>query len=134
MTNKTRILPDPLYRSRKIIDLNLKEINYPDVTHAIVKITPDDLDEYLSVIFDSYSYNSQVESTRNKFFHPKHFFRTYSFETTKGNIRYYVQLLKFTNVVNVELKSHDCTKHHSTVELIEPWNVGSTQSRFFVNM
>ncbi|KAL6433868.1 hypothetical protein ACFW04_005829 [Cataglyphis niger] len=136
-TNNTRILIDPLNRLRKTVDLDLKEISYMGITHIIVRITPDDLNKHLIVSFDSYYHDTRVETTKNKFFHPKYLFGFYGsnlIETVKGNIRYYVTLSNIIDAVTIELKSTDCVKHHAVVELLEPWNAGSTQSRFFMNM
>ncbi|KAL6261826.1 hypothetical protein P5V15_006911 [Pogonomyrmex californicus] len=139
LTNKTRILPDPLYRSRRTIDLNLKEIKYSHVTHAVVKITPDDLkkNNQVTVNFDSYFYNNRIESTRNRFLHPKYLFGFRGpnlIETVKGSIRYHVILPNIMDAVAIELKSPNCNKYHAIVELLESWNVGSTQSRIFTNV
>lgn len=137
MTNNTRILIDPLYRPRKTVDLDLKEISYLGMTHIVIRITPEDLDKHLTISFDSYFYKSRVESTKNKLFHPKYLFGFYGsnlIETVKGNIRYYVKLSNIMDAVTIEMKSTDCVKHYAVVELLEPWNAGSTQSRFFMNM
>ena len=136
LTNKTRILPDPLYRSRRIVDLNLKEIKYPHITHAIVKLTPDDLEKQLTVNFDSYFYNNRMESTRNRFLHPKYLFGFRGpnlIETVKGSIRYYITLPNIIDAITIEFKSLNCIKHHAIVELIESSNIGSTQVEIFTN-
>ncbi|KAG5343165.1 PGAP1 deacylase, partial [Acromyrmex heyeri] len=136
LTNKTRILPDPLYRSRRTVDLNIKEIKYPHITHAIVKLTPDDLEKQLTVNFDSYFYNNRMESTRNRFLHPKYLFGFRGpnlIETVKGSIRYYITLPNIIDAVTIEFKSLNCIKHHAIVELIESSNVGSTQLEIFTN-
>lgn len=94
------------------------------------------MDKPVTVSFDSYFYDSRVESTKNKFFHPKYLFGFYGsspIETVKGNVRYYVTLSNIIDAVTIEMKSTDCVKHHAVVELLEPWNAGSTQSRFFMN-
>ncbi|XP_032663634.1 GPI inositol-deacylase [Odontomachus brunneus] len=138
LTNKTRILPDPLDRTRRTVDLDLKKIDYPNVTHVVVRITPHDLEKYLTVSFDSYFYESRVESANDKFMHLTYFlgFREYDFvKTAKGSIRYYVTLLNIMDAVVIEVKSLSCIdkKQHAIVELIEPWNMGAIQSRFFTN-
>jgi len=138
LTNKTRILPDPLYRSRKSIDLKLKEIDYLNVTHIVVRITPDDLDKYLTVNFDTYFYDSRVVSTKNRFLQLKYLFgfrESNLIETVKEGIRYYVMLPDIMDAITVQLKSSTCTnlKHYAVVELLESWNPGSTQSKFFTN-
>ncbi|EZA56408.1 hypothetical protein DMN91_009837 [Ooceraea biroi] len=138
LTNKTRILPDPLYRLRKSIDLRLKDIDYLNVTHVVVRIVADDFDNHLAVNFDSYFYNSRVVSTKNRFLQLKHFFglrETNLIESVKGSVRYYVTLPDIMDAVTVHLKVPTCTnlKHYAIVELLEPWNPGSTQSRFFTN-
>lgn len=107
------------------------------ITHVVVKITPEDLEHQLTVSFDSYFRNSRIESTKNKFFHPKYLFGFYGsnlIETVKGNTRYYVKLSNIIDAVTIEMKSTDCVKHYAVVELMEPWNAGSTQSRFFTNL
>ncbi|XP_071570586.1 GPI inositol-deacylase isoform X2 [Temnothorax nylanderi] len=136
LTNKTRLLPDPLYRPRRTVDLELKEIRYPHVTHAIVRITPDDLEKYLTISFDSYFYNNRIESTRNRFLHPKYLFGFRGpnlIETVKGSVRYYVTLPNIIDAVTIELKSPNCLEHHAIVELLESSNVGSTQTKIFTN-
>lgn len=135
LTNSTRLIPDPLYRPRRTIDLDLREIKYPHVTHAIVRITPEDLEKHLTISFDSYFYNNRIESTRNKFLHPKYLFGFRGpnlIETMKRSVRYYITLLNIIDAVTIELKSPNCPKYHAIVELLEP-NVGSTQSRIFTN-
>ncbi|XP_014487837.1 PREDICTED: GPI inositol-deacylase [Dinoponera quadriceps] len=138
LTNRTRILPDPQHRTRRTVDLDLKQINYPNITHVVVRVTSDDLKKHFTVSFDSYFYESRVASTNNKFMHLKHFFgfREPDFiKTAKGSVRYYVPLLNIMDAVMIEVKSLNCinTKQHVVAELIEPWNVGATQLRFFTN-
>ncbi|XP_070530047.1 GPI inositol-deacylase-like isoform X2 [Cardiocondyla obscurior] len=136
LTNKTRLLPDPLYRSRKTIDLDLKKIKYPYITHAIVKITPDDLEKHLIVNFDSYFYNNRIESTKNRFLHPRYLFGFRGpnlIETVKGSVRYYITLPNIIDVITIELKSPNCLKHYAIVELLESSNIGSSQSEIFTN-
>ncbi|KYN04079.1 GPI inositol-deacylase, partial [Cyphomyrmex costatus] len=137
LTNETRLLPDPLYRLRRTVDLNLKKIKYPHITHAIVKLTPDDLKKQLTVNFDSYFYNNRMESTRNRFLHPKYilgFRGPYSIETVKGSVRYHITLPFITNAVTMEIKSPNCDEYHAIVELVESSNIGSTQLKIFTNI
>jgi len=120
------LLPDPLYRPRRIIDLDLKEIKYPD-----------DLEKHITISFDSYFYNTRIESIRNRFLHPKYLFGfrgSNLIETVKESVRYYITLPNIIDVVTIELKSPNCLKYHAIVELLESSNVGSTQSRIFTNM
>lgn len=138
LTNKTRIVPDPLYQSRKTVDLELQKINYPGVTHVVVRVTPTDLDKYLLIKFDSYFYNSRIESTNNRYLYPIHLpgiLESSLIQSVKGSIRYYVTLPNIIDAVTIELKSIHCaeTKHYAIVELLEPWNIGSTQWRFFTH-
>ncbi|XP_011701617.1 PREDICTED: GPI inositol-deacylase isoform X2 [Wasmannia auropunctata] len=137
LTNKTRLLPDPLHRTRRTVDLDLKEIKYPHVTHAIVKLTPDDLEKQLTINFDSYLYNDRIVPTRNKFLQPKYFLglrRLNVFQLVKGSVRYYITLPYFLDAVTIELKSPNCNKHiHGIVELLESSNVGFIQSRIFTD-
>lgn len=116
--------------------MDLKEINYQSVTHVVVRVTTHDLDKHVAINFDSYSYESRIESAK---MHPKYllgFRESDLIETAKGSVRYYVTLSNIMDAVTIELKSLKCVngKHHAIVELIEPWNMGATQSRFFTNM
>ena len=58
-------LPDPLHRLRKTVDLNFQEIKYPDVTHIIIRITPDSLENYITINVDLYSYNARLVPIRS---------------------------------------------------------------------
>ncbi|EFN88696.1 GPI inositol-deacylase, partial [Harpegnathos saltator] len=137
LTNRTRILPDPLHRTRRVVDLDLKKINYPAITHIVVRVTPNDLNKHLMISFDSYLYESRVEST-NKFMRLDYlldFRKSDYIKTGKGNVRYYVALPNIIDAVAIEVKSVNCinTKQHTIAELVEPWNIGATQLRFFTN-
>lgn len=101
-----------------------------------MRITPADLEKYLTVSFDSYFYNNRIESTRNRYLHLKYFFGFRGpnlIETVKGSVRYYITLPNIIDAVTIELKSPNCLKHHAIVELLESWNVGATQTRIFTN-
>ncbi|XP_060811024.1 GPI inositol-deacylase isoform X1 [Bombus pascuorum] len=134
LTNRTRILPDPLHRLRKTVDLNFQEIKYPDVTHIIIRITPDSLENYITINVDLYSYNARlvpIRSTlpllKNLFIIPQ------TKKSDLGHVRYYANFDNAMDVVAVELKAFECTdpKHHAIVELLEPWGIVVTQIQFF---
>ncbi|XP_034175717.1 GPI inositol-deacylase [Osmia lignaria lignaria] len=133
LTNKTRISVDPLHRLRKTVDLNLEEIKYPGVTHIVVRITPDDLENYVEVNVNLYPYDTRVIPVRGGLPVLKNLFtKSQVRKSDYGHIRYYATLENI-NAVAVELKASGCTdpKHHAIVELIEPWSVGVTQMQFF---
>lgn len=134
MTNKTRILPDPLHRLRKTVDLNLQEIKYPGVTHIIIKITPDSLENYIIINVDLYSYDTRFVPIKSTFPLLKNLFiKPRTQKSDLGHVRYYANFDNTMDVVTVELKTSDCTdpKHHAIVELLEPGSIGVTQIQFF---
>ncbi|KOC65133.1 GPI inositol-deacylase, partial [Habropoda laboriosa] len=134
LTNRTRILPDPLHRLRKTVDLNLQEIKYPGVTHIVIRITPDDLEKYVAVNVDLYSYEARLVPTWGSLPLLKSLFIKPQIKISNlGHIRYYATFDSIMDVVTVELKASECTdpKHNAIVELLEPWSIGVTQIQFF---
>ncbi|CAK9833286.1 GPI inositol-deacylase [Anthophora retusa] len=134
LTNRTRILPDPLHRIRKTVDLNLQEIKYPGVTHVIVRITPDDLEKYIAVNVDLYSYDARfIPIWGSSPLLKSLFVKPQPKLSNLGHIRYYATFDNIMDVITVELKASECTdpKHHAIVELLEPWSIGVTQIQFF---
>ncbi|XP_012138949.2 GPI inositol-deacylase isoform X1 [Megachile rotundata] len=133
LTNKTRISVDPLHRLRKTVDLNFQEIKYPGVTHIIVRITPEDLDNFVAVNVDLYSYDTRVIPIKSELsILNKLLVKRRMTKTDSGHIRYYATFNDISAIA-VELKASECTdpKHHAIVELLEPWSVGVTQIQFF---
>ncbi|CAL7936022.1 unnamed protein product [Xylocopa violacea] len=134
LTNRTRILPDPLHRPRKTVDLSLQEIKYLGVTHIIVRITPNSLEDYIAVNVDLHSYDTRLvpigSTLKNLFRKPK------IKRSDVGHVRYYANFDNAMNVVAIEFKVFECTDptHHAIVELLEPWSVGVTQIQFFTVM
>ena len=134
LTNRTRILPDPLHRLRKTVDLSLREIKYPGATHVIIKITPGDLEKYVAVNIDLYSYDTRLVPIRGSVPLLKTLLpRPKAKRSDIGHIRYYATLVNTMDAITVELKASGCTdpKHHAIVEFIEPWSIGTTQIEFF---
>ncbi|XP_076243690.1 GPI inositol-deacylase [Calliopsis andreniformis] len=134
LTNRTRILPDPLYRLRKTVDLNLQEIKYPDVTHIIIKMTSNDLEKFIAVNVDLYSYDTRLVPIRGNIPLLKNLLPKFREKKTDiGHIRYYATLMNVMDVITIEMKASECTdpKHHAIVELIEPWSIGVAQVQFF---
>lgn len=134
LTNRTRLLPDPLHRLRKTVDLNLQEIKYPGVTHIIVKIAPNDLEKYVAVNVDLYFHDTRVIPIRGSVPLLKDLLSKPRVKQSDiGQVRYYATLLDVMNVITVEMKAFECTdpKLHAVVELLEPWSVGVTQIQFF---
>lgn len=136
MTNKTRILSDPLHRIRKTVDLNLQEIKYPGVTHIVIRITPENLEKYVTINVDLYSYDTRFIFIKNNLFLLKNLFILPQIKKSHpGYIRYYASFDNFVDVIAVELKASGCTDpKHAIVELIEPWSIGVTQIQFFTVM
>ncbi|KZC05018.1 GPI inositol-deacylase, partial [Dufourea novaeangliae] len=137
LTNRTRLLPDPLHRLRKVVDLNLQEIKYPDATHIVVRITPDDLEKYVSVNVDLYSYDARLVPVKSSVpLLNSLLIRPQVKKSDIGHIRYYAVLDDSIDVITVELKPSECTnpKHNAIVELSEPWSIGVTQIQFFTDV
>ncbi|KAK9296931.1 hypothetical protein QLX08_009191 [Tetragonisca angustula] len=137
LTNRTRILPDPLHRLRKTVDLNFQEIKYPGVTHIIIKITPDSLENYITINVDLYSYDTRLVPVKSTFPLLKNvFIKPRTQKSDLGHVRYYANFDNAMDVVTVEFKISDCTdpKHHAIVELLEPGSIGVTQIQFFTVM
>lgn len=136
MTNRTRILSDPLHHIRKTVDLNLQEIKYPGVTHIIIRITPDDLEKYVTINVDLYSHDTRFIFIKNNLSLLKSLFNLPQIKKSHpGHIRYYASFDNFVDVIAVELKASGCMDpKHAIVELIEPWSIGVTQIQFFTVM
>lgn len=133
LTNRTRILSDPLHRIRKTVDLNLQEIKYPGVTHIVIRITPDNLEKYVTINVDLYSYDTRFIFIKNNLSLLKNLFILPQIKKSHpGHIRYYASFDNFVDVIAVELKASGCMDpKHAIVELIEPWSIGVTQIQFF---
>ncbi|XP_017887892.1 GPI inositol-deacylase isoform X2 [Ceratina calcarata] len=137
LTNRTRIMPDPLkHRLRKTVDLDLQDLlKYSGVTHVVVRILPDSLEDHVvTVNVDLYSYDARVIGPiggngllKDLLTKPK------VRRSDLGHVRYYVLFGEFINTVTVELKVRsECTDpKHAMVELQEPWSVGVSQIQFF---
>ncbi|XP_043264024.1 GPI inositol-deacylase-like [Colletes gigas] len=134
LSNKTRMLPDPLYQLRKTVDLDLQEMKYPGATHIIVRLTPDNFEKYVAVNVDMYSYNTRlipiadsVPLLKSLLIKPQ------IKQSDTGHVRYYATFDNIMNAITVELKASVCTdpKHQALVELSEPWSIGVTQFQFF---
>ncbi|XP_031831739.1 GPI inositol-deacylase isoform X2 [Nomia melanderi] len=134
LSNRTKLLPDLLYRQRKTVDLNLKEIKYPGVTHIVIRITPDDLDKHVLVNVDLHDYETRLIPFKGSIPLLKTLFiRSQAKRSDIGHVRYYVTIDNNINVITIELKTSECTdpKHNAIVELREPGSIGVTQIQFF---
>ncbi|XP_053973079.1 GPI inositol-deacylase isoform X1 [Hylaeus volcanicus] len=137
LTNRTRMLPDPLHRLRKTVDLNLQEIKYPGVTHIIVRITPDNFEKYVAVNIDMYSYDTRLVPIMGIVPLLKNFYvKQQAKKSDIGHIRYYITFDNPVNAITVELKASECIdpKYQTVVELSEPWSIGITQIQFFTDV
>ncbi|XP_078034051.1 GPI inositol-deacylase isoform X2 [Augochlora pura] len=124
LSNRTLLLPDRLHRQRKIVDLNLQEVNYPGATHIVVRITPNDLDEHVLVNVDLHSYEARYVSMKRNMQIKK---------SDVGHVRYYTIIDNSINVITVELESEckDVTHNvEAIVELCEA-EIGVSQIQFF---
>lgn len=133
LSNRTKLLPDLLYRQRKTVDLNL-EIKYPGVTHIVIRITPDDLDKHVLVNVDLHDYATRlIPFTGSISLLKALFVKSQVKKSDIGHVRYYATIGNNINVITIELKTSECTdpKHNAIVELHEPGNIGITQIQFF---
>ncbi|XP_076290092.1 GPI inositol-deacylase [Lasioglossum baleicum] len=139
LTNRTLLLPDRLYRQRKIVDLNLNEVKYPGVTHIVVRITPNDLDEHVLVNVDLHSHETRyIPIKRNTPLLNTLLVRPKIKKSSIGDVRYYATIDSNINVITTELIVSECTDAtqniEAIVELYEPWSVGATQIQFFTEV
>lgn len=137
LTNRTRIMPDLFkHRVRKTVDLDLENLvlKYPGITHVVVRIPPDSLEDHVTVNVDLYPYDTRVIGPiggGNSLL--KHLLAKPKIRKSNlGHVRYYVSFGEFMNAVSVELKAFECAgPKYATVELQEPWSVGVSQIQFF---
>ncbi|XP_076646115.1 GPI inositol-deacylase isoform X2 [Halictus rubicundus] len=139
LTNRTLLLPDRLYRQRKIIDLNLNEVKYPGVTHIVVRITPNDLDEHVLVNVDLHSRETRyIPIKKNIPLLNTLLVRPQIKKSSIGDVRYYATIDSNIKVITTELIVSECTDAtkniEAIVELYEPWSIGATQIQFFTDV
>ncbi|XP_076379241.1 GPI inositol-deacylase isoform X2 [Megalopta genalis] len=138
LSNRTLLLPDRLHRPRKIVDLNLQEVNYPGATHIVVRITPNDLDEHVLVNVDLYSHEARyVPIKRSMPLFNILFKKPQIKKSDIGHVRYYTTIDSSINVVTVELVSEckDVTHNvEAIVELCEAGSIGVSQIQFFTSI
>ncbi|XP_015606892.1 GPI inositol-deacylase [Cephus cinctus] len=142
LTNFTRSSPDILrHRKRKVVDLNLNEINRPSVTHVVIRVPRRSLQQNAIIHVDSYSNNQRNIQLNEKIPFLGRFFGLSKFDPIKfhrGNVRYYVAIPNILDSVSIKLEDIECEDdftdiHHAMIELLEPWNPDIGQFKFFTD-
>ncbi|XP_012276189.1 GPI inositol-deacylase [Orussus abietinus] len=138
LTNRTRILPDLFHRDRKVVDLDLSTLPFNQLSHIIVRVTPTDLRKDVTVHIDHYNRFGRTRKLYSKMGFLGSLFGIKGvgvIKSTKGHLRYHMELIDVRCSVVIELEKSECSTpsrfYHAVVELMEPWNPGAMQVRFF---
>ncbi|KAF7414964.1 hypothetical protein HZH68_003453 [Vespula germanica] len=136
LTNRTRMAPDHLHKLRRVVDLDTQEIKYPHVTHIVIRMTSEDLENNVIVTIDGYSHEKRILPIKSRNWVIANLFNSDLsglIDFAPGQTRYYVTLDKI-NVIDVELKNIECKNIkgpvHTSIELLESWNSGTSQTIF----
>ncbi|KAF7408574.1 hypothetical protein HZH66_003111 [Vespula vulgaris] len=136
LTNRTRMAPDHLHKLRRVVDLDTQEIKYPHVTHIVIRMTSEDLENNVIVTIDGYSHEKRILPIKSRNWVIANLFNSDLsglINFAPGQTRYYVTLDKI-NVIDVELKNIECKNIkgpvHTSIELLESWNSGTSQTIF----
>ncbi|XP_035717908.1 GPI inositol-deacylase-like isoform X1 [Vespa mandarinia] len=140
LTNRTRMAPDYLHKLRRVVDLDTQEIKYPHMTHIIIRMTSEDLENNVIVTIDAYSREKRILPIKSRTWSITNLFNSDLsglMNFGPGQTRYYVTLDKI-NAINVELKNIECKNIkgpvHTSIELLEPWNSGASQTIFLTEI
>lgn len=132
--------PDYLHKLRRVVDLDTQEIKYPLVTHILIRITSEDLENNAIVTVDAYPHGKRILPIKSRTWSIKNLVNSDLsglLNFAPGQTRYYVTLDKM-NVIDVELKNIECKNIkgpvHTSIELLESWNSGTSQTIFLSEM
>lgn len=132
--------PDHLHKLRRVVDLDTQEIKYPHVTHIVIRMTSEDLENNVIVTIDGYSHEKRILPIKSRNWVIANLFNSDLsglINFAPGQTRYYVTLDKI-NVIDVELKNIECKNIkgpvHTSIELLESWNSGTSQTIFLSEM
>ncbi|XP_066603926.1 GPI inositol-deacylase [Prorops nasuta] len=132
LTNRTRLVPDHQYRLRRTVDLSTNDLKvYKSISHILIRIPASELDDRVIINVDSYKKVDRTTSLKNGIsklvlFENFDALKYNLIETSRGHIRYFINLHNIRNGITVELNHKVCSTsfQQSTIailELIEPW-------------
>lgn len=134
-------MPSYTHHLRKTVDLNPTKIKYPDITHIVIRVPLQSIEEDVTINIDLYSQKTRTVSLKSENSLYKYMFPITTSQTINmdnGIIRYHVIPIDELKILNLKLESIKCIDEkrsaHVMVESIEPWNLGATQIQFFTKM